>query len=105
MKRKFALLQSLAILSAVFQYGMRAAGEDEGRNSNRILFNVFYPYLTARYVKKKEKGKLYTHVAIRVQDWQIRFAILIQVILQKVARLYKLGITPSRKVKISRFIV
>ena len=38
----------MAILIAVFQYGMRAAGQEEGRNSNRILNN---PYLRVRYAK------------------------------------------------------
>ena len=46
--KRLVLLQALAILIAVFQYGMRAAGQDEGRNSNRILSN---PYLTVRYAK------------------------------------------------------
>jgi len=49
MRKKLVLLQVLAILIAVFQYGMRAAGQDEGITSSRIRF---YPYLTARYVKK-----------------------------------------------------
>ena len=53
MRKKLALLQALAILITVFQYGMTAAGQDEGRYSNRILSNVFYPYLTARYVKNQ----------------------------------------------------
>ena len=48
MRKKLALLQALAILITVFQYGMTAAGQDEGRYSNRILSSVFYPYLTAR---------------------------------------------------------
>jgi len=47
MRKKLVLLQVLAILIAVFQYGMRAAGRDEGITSSRIRF---YPYLTARYV-------------------------------------------------------
>jgi len=46
--KRLVLLQAVAILIAVFQYGMRAAGQDEGRNSNRILSN---PYLTIRYAK------------------------------------------------------
>ena len=48
MKKRLVLLQVLAILFAVFQYGMRAAGQDEGGNSNKILSSVFQPYLTAR---------------------------------------------------------
>jgi len=48
MKKRLVLLQALAILFAVFQYGMRAAGQDERGNSNRILSSVFHPYLTAR---------------------------------------------------------
>jgi len=48
MKKRLVLLQALAILLAVFQYGMRAAGQEEGGNSNRILSSVFHPYLTAR---------------------------------------------------------
>ena len=47
MRKRFVLLQVLAILIAMFQYGMRAAGQDEGITSSRIRF---YPYLTARYV-------------------------------------------------------
>ena len=47
-RKRLALLQTLAILIAVFQYGMRIAGQDEGRNSNRILHTVFHPYLKAR---------------------------------------------------------
>lgn len=52
MKEKFVLLLALAILIAVLQ---RASLQDEGRNSHRIICKVFYPYLTARYVKKKVK--------------------------------------------------
>ena len=48
MRKRLVLLQALAILIAEFQYGMRAAGQDEGITSSRIRF---YPYLTARYVK------------------------------------------------------
>ena len=48
MRKRLVLLQVLAILIAMFQYGMRAAGQDEGITSSRI---PFYPYLTARYVK------------------------------------------------------
>jgi len=40
MRKRLFLLQALAILIAVLQ--------DEGRNHNWILNNVFYPYLTAR---------------------------------------------------------
>jgi len=32
---------------------LTASGQDEGRYSNKILSNVFYPYLTARYVKNQ----------------------------------------------------
>jgi len=46
MRKRLVLLQGLAILIAEFQYGMRAAGQDEGITSSRIRF---YPYLTARY--------------------------------------------------------
>jgi len=46
--KRLVLLQAVALLMAVFQYGMRAAGQEEGRNSNRILNN---PYLTVRYAK------------------------------------------------------
>jgi len=48
MKKRLVLLQALAILMAMFQYGMKATEWDEGRNSNRILSN---PYLTVRYAK------------------------------------------------------
>jgi len=46
--KRLVLVQVVAILIAVFQYGMRTAGQDEGRNSNRILNN---PYLIVRYAK------------------------------------------------------
>lgn len=52
MRKKFVLLLALAILITVFQ---RASLQDEGRNLHRIICNVFYPYLTVRYVKKKVK--------------------------------------------------
>ena len=48
MKKRLVLLQALAILLAMFQFGMRAAGQEEGRNADRILSSVFQPYLTAR---------------------------------------------------------
>jgi len=48
MKKRLVLLQALAVLFAMFQYGMRAAGQEEGGNSNRILSTIFHPYLTAR---------------------------------------------------------
>ena len=48
MKKRLVVLQSLAILFAVFQYGMRAAGQEEGGNADRILSSVFQPYLAAR---------------------------------------------------------
>ena len=48
MRKRLVLLQALAILFALFQYGMRAAGQEEGGNSDRILSSVFQPYLTAR---------------------------------------------------------
>ena len=48
MRKRLVLLQALAILFAVFQYGMRAAGQEEGGNADRILGSVFQPYLTAR---------------------------------------------------------
>ena len=47
MRKRLVLLQALAILIAMFQYDMRAAGQDEGRYSSRILCN---PCLTARYM-------------------------------------------------------
>ena len=47
------LLQALAVLFAVFQYGMRAARQEEGGNSNKILSSVFSPSLIARYVRCK----------------------------------------------------
>ena len=50
MRKRLVLLQALTILIAVFQYGMRAAGQDEGVTSSRIRF---YPYLTARYVNNQ----------------------------------------------------
>ena len=53
MKKRLVLLQALAILFAVFQYGMRAAGQEEGGNSDRILSSVFHPSLIARYVRKQ----------------------------------------------------
>ena len=48
MKKKLVVLQALAILFTVFQYGMRAAGREEGGNADRILSSIFQPYLTAR---------------------------------------------------------
>jgi len=48
MRKRLVVLQALAILFAVFQYGMGAAGQEEGGNSNRILSTIFHPYLTAR---------------------------------------------------------
>ena len=48
MRKRLVVLQALAILLAVFQYGMRAAGQEEGGHSGRILSSVFQPYLTAR---------------------------------------------------------
>ena len=59
MRKRLVLLQALAILIAVFQYGLRATGQDEGRNSSRILSNIFYPYLTARYVRVLSSVVLY----------------------------------------------
>jgi len=47
MPKRLFLLQALAILIAVLQ------DEHEERSHNRILSNVFYPYLTARYVKNQ----------------------------------------------------
>ena len=52
MRRRLVLLQAIAILVATFQYDTRAAGQDEGGYSNRILSNIFYPCLAARYVQK-----------------------------------------------------
>ena len=48
MRKRLALLQSLAVLMAVFQYGQRATGQEKGGDSNRILSNFFLPSLTAR---------------------------------------------------------
>ena len=48
MRKRLVLLQALAILLAMFQYGMRAAEQVEGRDFNRILSHDFHPYLTAR---------------------------------------------------------
>jgi len=48
MRKRLVIFQALAILFAVFQYGMRTAGQEEGGNANRILSSVFQPYLTAR---------------------------------------------------------
>jgi len=53
MRKRLVLLQALAILFAMFQYGMRAAEQDDGRHSNTILSSVFHPSLIARYVRKK----------------------------------------------------
>ena len=50
MRKRLVVLQALAILFTVFQYGMRAAGQEEGGYSNEILSSVFSPYLMARYV-------------------------------------------------------
>ena len=64
MRKRLALLQALAILIAVFQYDTRAAGQEEGRNSHRILNNFFYPYmylLTARYVQNQVAWDLQLH--------------------------------------------
>jgi len=47
MRKRFVVLQALAILFTVFQYGMRAAGQEEGGNADRILSSIFQPYLTA----------------------------------------------------------
>ena len=49
MRKRFVLLQALAILTTVLRYGMRAEGWDEG---SRIVSNIFCPYLPARYVRK-----------------------------------------------------
>ena len=48
MRKRLVVLQALTILFAVFQYGMRAAGQEDGGNADRILSSVFQPYLTAR---------------------------------------------------------
>ena len=48
MKKRLVVLQALAVLMAMFQYGMRATGQDEGRDSSEILSSVFPPYLMAR---------------------------------------------------------
>ena len=48
MRKRLVLLQALSILFAVFQYGMRAAGQEEGGHSDRILSSIFHPYLSAR---------------------------------------------------------
>jgi len=48
MRKRLVVLQALAILFAVFRYGMRAAGQEEGGYSNKILSRIFYPYLMAR---------------------------------------------------------
>lgn len=58
------LLQAVAILIAVFQYGMEAAaaGEDVGRNSYKILSSAFYPYLTARYVTNASNDVLFSNL-------------------------------------------
>ena len=52
MRKRLVALQAIAILIAVFQYGMKAVGENEGGYSHRILSNIFYPYL-ARYMQHK----------------------------------------------------
>ena len=52
MRKRLVALQALAVLIAVFQYGMKAEGENEGGYSSRILSNIFYPYL-ARYMQDK----------------------------------------------------
>ena len=46
-RKRLVLLQALAILIAVFQYGLKTAGQDEGGNPDRILSNAFHHYLTA----------------------------------------------------------
>ena len=51
MRKRFILLQALAVLIAVLQDGVGTAGENEGNHCNRIVNSVFYPYLTARYGK------------------------------------------------------
>jgi len=48
MRKRFILLQALAVLIAVLQYGV---GENEGNHCNGIVNSIFYPYLTARYGK------------------------------------------------------
>jgi len=53
MKKKLVLLQALAILIAVFEYDTREAGQDEGRNSSKVLSNNFYHHLKDRYVKNQ----------------------------------------------------
>ena len=53
MKKRLVLLQALAILIAVFEYDMREAGQDEGRNLNKFLSNNLYLHLKARYVKNQ----------------------------------------------------
>jgi len=53
MKKRLVLLQALAILIAVFKYDTREAGQDEERNSNKVLSNNFYHHLKYRYVKNQ----------------------------------------------------
>ena len=54
MRKRLVLLQALAILMAVFQYGVRDAGQEEGRYSPRSLSTIFYPYLLiARYAQNQ----------------------------------------------------
>jgi len=48
MRKRLVLLQSLAILIAMFQCGTRATGQDQGKDFNRILSSVLQPYLAAR---------------------------------------------------------
>ena len=66
MRKRLVLLQALAILMAMFQYGMKAAEWDEGRNSNRILSN---PYLTVRYAKNPLE--FYHDVPISTTAWSL----------------------------------
>jgi len=53
MKKRLVLLQALAILIAVFKYDTREAGQDEERNSNKVLSNNFYHHLKYRYLRTK----------------------------------------------------
>jgi len=66
MRKRLVLLQALSILMAMFQYGMKAAEWDEGRNSKMILSN---PYLTVRYAKNPLE--FYCDVPISTTVWSL----------------------------------
>lgn len=62
MLKRLLLLQALAILIAVFRFGMRAERQDAGRNSSN-------PYLTTRYVQNPVEFMVSGDVLITTTTW------------------------------------